>query len=46
MSGSKILVVDDEAYIVELVGLTEKEGFKVLEAFDGSTALNWWKTPA
>lgn len=40
MPGSKILVVDDEAYIVELVRFNlEKEGFKVLEAFDGSTAL-------
>lgn len=40
MSGSKILVVDDEAYIVELVRFNlEKEGFQVLVACDGSTAL-------
>lgn len=40
MSGAKILVVDDEAYIVELVRFNlEKEGFEVLDACDGSIVL-------
>lgn len=37
---AKILVVDDETYIVELVKFNlEKEGFKVVVAFDGISAL-------
>lgn len=37
---AKILVVDDEAPIVELVKFNlEKEGFQVVEAYDGQTAL-------
>lgn len=37
----QILVVDDETYIVELVKFNlEKEGYKVLVAYDGITALN------
>lgn len=37
----QILVVDDETYIVELVKFNlEKEGYKVLVAFDGIAALN------
>ncbi|MBC7076200.1 MAG: response regulator transcription factor [Syntrophomonadaceae bacterium] len=40
LKGSKILVVDDETYIVELVKFNlEKEGFKVLVAYDGQNAL-------
>ena len=40
MSGYKILVVDDETYIVELVKFNlEKEGFKVIVAYDGVSAL-------
>lgn len=40
MSGEKILVVDDEPYIVELVKFNlEKEGFQVQVAYDGITAL-------
>ncbi len=36
----KILVVDDEEHIVELVELyLGKEGYKVLRAFDGDTAI-------
>ncbi|NLW45398.1 MAG: response regulator transcription factor [Syntrophomonadaceae bacterium] len=38
---AKILVVDDEAYIVELVKFNlEKEGFEVIVAHDGMTALD------
>jgi two-component system alkaline phosphatase synthesis response regulator PhoP len=38
---SKILVVDDETYIVELVKFNlEKEGFQVIVAYDGLTALD------
>jgi DNA-binding response OmpR family regulator len=40
MAGELILVVDDEANIVELVRLyLQQEGFRVLEASDGSAAL-------
>lgn len=40
MSVSKILVVDDETYIVELVKFNlEKEGFEVVVAYDGLSAL-------
>lgn len=40
MAGARILVVDDETYIVELVKFNlEKEGYKVLVAYDGLSAL-------
>ena len=40
MSG-RILVVDDEAHIVEFVrGYLERDGYEVLSAFDGETALD------
>ena len=40
MSAYKILVVDDETYIVELVKFNlEKEGFQVIVAYDGISAL-------
>ncbi|NLJ73272.1 MAG: response regulator transcription factor [Syntrophomonadaceae bacterium] len=40
MTKARILVVDDETYIVELVKFNlEKEGFKVLVAYDGHTAI-------
>lgn len=40
MSGEKILVVDDETYIVELVSFNlEKEGYEVMVAYDGLGAL-------
>lgn len=40
MPNKKILVVDDETYIVELVKFNlEKEGYKVIVAFDGISAL-------
>ena len=40
MSNERILVVDDEANIVDLVTLyLEREGFRVDSAFDGATAL-------
>lgn len=40
MALSKILVVDDETYIVELVKFNlEKEGFQVIVAYDGLTAM-------
>jgi DNA-binding response OmpR family regulator len=39
MAGERILVVDDEAHIVELVALyLEREGFKVESASDGANA--------
>jgi two-component system alkaline phosphatase synthesis response regulator PhoP len=42
---SKILVVDDETYIVELVKFNlEKEGFRVVVAFDGHSALDMVKS--
>ncbi|MGI6550292.1 MAG: winged helix-turn-helix domain-containing protein [Syntrophomonadales bacterium] len=38
--GSKILVVDDETYIVELVKFNlEKEGFQVIVAYDGLSGM-------
>jgi DNA-binding response OmpR family regulator len=41
MSGETILIVDDEPTIVEVVQLyLQREGFKVLTAADGATALN------
>ncbi|MDD4170801.1 MAG: response regulator transcription factor [Syntrophomonas sp.] len=41
MPNSKILVVDDETYIVELVKFNlEKEGFRVIVAYDGQSALD------
>ena len=41
MSNERILVVDDEANIVDLVTLyLEREGFRVDSAFDGATALD------
>ena len=40
MAGETILVVDDEANIVELAALyLEQEGFRVLSAADGASAL-------
>ena len=40
MTNTRILVVDDEVSIVELVtAYLEKEGFEVFEAFDGPSAL-------
>ena len=40
----KILVVDDETYIVELVKFNlEKEGYRVIVAFDGVHALEMVK---
>ncbi len=42
---SKILIVDDEQDIVELVSYNlEKEGFKTVKAFDGEAALKMVKT--
>jgi two-component system, OmpR family, alkaline phosphatase synthesis response regulator PhoP len=42
---SKILVVDDETYIVELVKFNlEKEGFQVIVAYDGQSALDMVKS--
>ena len=41
MKQYKILVVDDEDYIVELVKFNlEKEGYQVIVANDGRSALN------
>ncbi|MBN2239938.1 MAG: response regulator transcription factor [Dehalococcoidales bacterium] len=40
MSGKKILVVDDDAKIVELVKMyLARDGYKVITAFDGTSAL-------
>lgn len=45
MNSFKILVVDDETYIVELVKFNlEKEGFEVIVAYDGVSALELVKT--
>jgi len=45
MHNSKILVVDDETYIVELVKFNlEKEGYKVVVANDGLSALETVKS--
>ena len=41
---SKILIVDDEQDIVELVSYNlEKEGFKTVKAYDGEAALKMVK---
>lgn len=41
MQNAKILVVDDETYIVELVKFNlEKEGYRVIVAYDGINALS------
>jgi DNA-binding response OmpR family regulator len=41
MSGETILIVDDEPTIVEVVGLyLQREGFRVVTAADGGTALS------
>ena len=43
--GETILVVDDDRKIVDLVTLyLEKEGYRVLQAFDGNTALDVART--
>ena len=40
MSGDKILIVDDEKDILELIGYNlEKEGYKILKALSGEAAL-------
>ena len=45
MTNNKILVVDDDAHIVELIKLyLEKEGFSVVTAANGREALNKFKT--
>lgn len=45
MANAKILVVDDEAYIVELVKFNlEKEGYEVVVAHDGLKALDMVRT--
>lgn len=45
MTNFKILVVDDETYIVELVKFNlEKEGFEVIVAYDGVSALELVKS--
>lgn len=45
MALSKILVVDDETYIVELVKFNlEKEGFQVIVAYDGLSAMEQVKS--
>lgn len=45
MAFAKILVVDDETYIVELVKFNlEKEGFQVIVAYDGLKALDMVKS--
>jgi len=45
LNSFKILVVDDETYIVELVKFNlEKEGFEVIVAYDGVSALELVKT--
>lgn len=45
MNNFKILVVDDETYIVELVKFNlEKEGFEVIVAYDGVSALDLVKS--
>lgn len=47
MTQSKILVVDDETYIVELVKFNlEKEGFQVIVAYDGLSAMEQVKSEA
>jgi two-component system alkaline phosphatase synthesis response regulator PhoP len=45
VTSSKILVVDDETYIVELVKFNlEKEGYRVIVAYDGISALEMVKS--
>ena len=45
MANAKILVVDDEAYIVELVKFNlEKEGYEFVVAHDGLKALDMVRT--
>lgn len=45
MSNKKILIVDDEAHILELVKVClEDSGFDVIEAYDGIEALDKAKT--
>jgi two-component system alkaline phosphatase synthesis response regulator PhoP len=45
VANAKILVVDDEAYIVELVKFNlEKEGYEVVVAHDGLKALDMVRT--
>lgn len=45
MSTKKILVVDDEKKIVDIVkAYLEKEGFQVIMAYDGKTALELFKS--
>lgn len=45
MHSPKVLVVDDETYIVELVKFNlEKEGFRVIVAYDGLNALEMVKS--
>ena len=40
MSGERVLIVDDEAEISELLGLyLTKEGYEVITALDGRQAL-------
>ncbi len=47
MPNNKILVVDDDAHIVELIKLyLEKEGFTVITANDGKKALEKFKSEA
>lgn len=47
MHSPKVLVVDDETYIVELVKFNlEKEGFRVIVAYDGLNALEMVKSEA
>ncbi len=44
MDAARILVVDDEKKIVRLVkAYLEKEGYSVLEAYDGASALESWR---
>jgi len=44
LAASRILVVDDETYIVELVKFNlEKEGFQVMVAYDGLSAIDMVK---
>ncbi len=43
----KILVVDDDRVLADVITfMLHKEGFEVIKAFDGSTALDRWKEEA
>ena len=43
MSGKKVLVVDDDVKTVELVKLyLNRDGYRVLTAFNGNDALQMW----